>query len=59
MTIRSLLETVACQHVISRRQYLQDASPLRQAYRHAEILAAKLHGMHKSIAPEQPWLREE
>jgi four helix bundle protein len=53
MTMRSLLETVACHHLVGRRQCLQDASPLRQAYRHAEILAAKLHSMRKAIAPEQ------
>jgi len=59
MAIRSLLETVGRQHLISRRQYLQDASPLRQSYRRAEILAAKLRSMRKSIARQQPWLREE
>jgi four helix bundle protein len=53
MAIRSLLETVACQHLINRREYLQDTNSLRQAYRRAEILAAKLHSMRKAIAPEQ------
>jgi four helix bundle protein len=59
LAIRSLLETVACQHIISRRGYLPDATKLRQAYRSAETLAAKLHTMRKTIAPEQQWLREE
>ena len=59
MAIRSLLETVACQHLISRRKFLQDQMPLREAYRRAETLAAKLHTMRKAIAPEQAWLREE
>ena len=59
LAIRSLLETVACQHIISRREFLQDVNSLRQAYREAETLAAKLHTMRKTIAPEQPWLREE
>jgi four helix bundle protein len=59
LAIRSLLETVACQHIISRREFLQDVTLLRQAYRQAEILVAKLHTMRKTIAPEQPWLREE
>ncbi len=53
MAIRSLLETVACHHLINRRGYLQATNPLRQAYRCAEILAAKLHSMRKAIAPEQ------
>jgi four helix bundle protein len=59
LAIRSLLETVACQHIINRRKFLQDTTPLRQAYRQAETLVAKLHTMRKAIAPEQPWLREE
>ena len=59
LAIRSLLETVACQHIISRRKLLPDASPLRQAYRDAETLVAKLHSMRKAIAPNQKWLREE
>jgi four helix bundle protein len=58
MAIRSLLETVTCQHLISRRGYLQDAALLRRAYRQAETLAAKLHTMRKKVAPDQPWLRE-
>ena len=57
--IRSLLESVACQHLISRREFLQDVTLLRQAYRRAEILVAKLHTMRKAIAPEREWLREE
>jgi four helix bundle protein len=59
LAIRSLVETVACQHIISRRQLLQDVSPLRDAYRKAETLVAKLHSMRSAIAPEQKWLREE
>ena len=59
MAIRSLLETVACQHIISRRKFLQDVTPLRQAYRSAETLVAKLHTMRKAISPERTWLREE
>lgn len=59
LAIRSLLETVACQHLINRRNYLQDATPLREAYRRAEKLAAKLHAMRRAISPEQGWLRED
>ena len=59
LTIRSLLETVACQHIINRREFLKDVAPLRQAYRQAETLVAKLHTMRRKIAPNQPWLREE
>jgi four helix bundle protein len=56
--IRSLLETVACQHIINRRKWLTDPQHLRDAYSRAEILTAKLHAMRKAIAPEQNWLRE-
>ena len=48
----------ACQHLINRRQFLQDVTPLRRAYRQAETLVAKLHSMRKAIAPNQSWLRE-
>jgi len=59
LAIRSALETVACQHIISRRKFLEDASPLRLAYTRAETLVAKLHSFRKAIAPNQTWLREE
>jgi four helix bundle protein len=59
LAIRSLLETVACQHIINRRQYLQDATALQRAYTQSQILFAKLQAMRKAIAPEQGWVREE
>lgn len=59
LALRFLLETVACQHIISRRKLLQDVAPLRQGYRRAETLAAKLHTMRRTIPPERRWLREE
>ena len=59
LAIRSLLETVACQHLISRRAYVSDLTPLRQAYVDAETLVAKLHTMRRAIQPDRPWIREE
>jgi four helix bundle protein len=59
LAVRSLLETVACQHINYRRKFLQEVTRLRQAYRQAETLVAKLHTMRKAIAPQQAWLREE
>jgi four helix bundle protein len=56
--IRSLLETVACQHLISRRGYLADPAPLRDLYRKSERLAKKLQAFRNTIAPNKPWLRE-
>jgi four helix bundle protein len=59
LALRSLLETVACQHLISRREYLTDKDPLRQAYVQANTLAAKIQSMRNSIAPQKQWIREE
>jgi four helix bundle protein len=59
LSIRSLLETVACQHIIHRRKLLQDVAPLRQAYSQALTLTKRLQAMRRAVAPEQNWLREE
>ena len=59
MALRSVLETVACLHIIRRRGFLQDATALDRAYQHADLLVAKLQSMRRSIAPDQDWIREE
>lgn len=59
LAIRSLVETVACQHLIRRRNSDIGSDQLDAVYQRAEVLAAKLHAMRKAIAPEQAWLREE
>jgi four helix bundle protein len=59
MAIRSLLETVACLHLIRRRKYLAEPSILDIAYQQAETLAAKLHSLRKSLAPEKYVIRDE
>lgn len=53
MSIRSLVETVACQHIIRRRSYLQDEILLNEAYENSQILARKLQSFRKSISPYQ------
>jgi four helix bundle protein len=58
LAIRSLLETVACLHIINRRRVLDVEELSQDAYRRAETLAARLHAMRKAISPEQTWLRE-
>jgi four helix bundle protein len=58
LAIRSLVETVACLHLIHRRGLLGSAAPLRKAYAHAETLVARLHTMRRAVAPSQKWLRE-
>jgi four helix bundle protein len=49
LAIRSLIETVACQHIINRRHYLDDPESLRQAYRFSEKLFAKLQAFRTSM----------
>jgi four helix bundle protein len=49
MAIRSLIETVACQHLIHRRNYLAEAEPLRNAYRFSDKLFAKLHAFRTAL----------
>lgn len=54
--IRSLLETVACQHLISRRNYLHDKQTLRDAYRASEQLFIRLQAFRNSLQKNE--LRE-
>jgi four helix bundle protein len=51
IAIRSLIETVACQHMINRRQYLKGPEPLRNAYQFSEKLFAKLQAFRSSLTP--------
>jgi hypothetical protein len=43
-----LLETVACLHLINRRDYLGDPKPFREAYHRSETLFAKLQAFRAS-----------
>src|SRR4051812_21071280 len=49
LAIRSLIETVACQHIIRRRDLADDQAMLDRAYWDAEILAARLHTLRRTI----------
>jgi four helix bundle protein len=49
MAIRSLIETVACQHLVERRNYLTDKTDLREAYRKSQELARQLQAFRKSL----------
>ncbi len=49
IVIRSLLETVASLHLVKRRDYLDDRTPLRDAYRESETLFAKLQAFRSSL----------
>jgi four helix bundle protein len=60
LAVRSLVETVACQHLINRRGYFDDPKPLRQAYRFSEKLFAKLQAFRTSLKKKShPAVREE
>jgi four helix bundle protein len=58
MAIRSLVETVACQHIMNRRQILLDQELLRRAYKDAETLTASLHTLRKTLLAEGNQVRE-
>ena len=50
--IRSLMETVACQHIIKQRGYLKGTKPLDEAYQFSEKLFAKLQAFRKNLASD-------
>lgn len=49
MAVRSVLETVACQHIIRRRKFISSAGVLDEAEEAARILAAKLHAFRNAL----------
>ena len=49
MAVRSVLETVACIHIIRRRKFITDISLLDKAEEDARILASKLHAFRNSL----------
>jgi four helix bundle protein len=48
MAIRSLLETVTCQHVIGRRKYI-NIDEISKNYEFSQMLYAKLQAMRRSL----------
>lgn len=59
MAIRSLIETVACHHIICRRNYVQDEKLLQKIYEDSQILARKLQVFRKSLSNPRNQIREE
>ena len=51
MAVRSVLETVACLHIIRRRKFTTDTTALDGAEENARILAAKLHALRNTLRP--------
>ena len=58
MAVRSLIETVACLHLVHRRNYLDDIALMREVYQSSEKLVAKLQAMRRTILGARA-LREE
>jgi four helix bundle protein len=52
MALRSLLETVACQHLIERRRYVAKEE-LSKNYEFGQTLYAKLQAMRRSLQKNQ------
>jgi hypothetical protein len=44
---------VACQHLIYRRNYLENLSLLREAYRASDKIAAKIQAMRRALLGER------
>ena len=51
--IRSLIETIACHHIVQRRGYIQDQALLTKIYEDSQVLAKKLQAFRKTVAPYQ------
>jgi four helix bundle protein len=49
MAVRSVLETVACQHIIRRRKFISAIHILDEAEESARILASKLHAFRNAL----------
>ncbi|SRR5581483_3463196 len=59
MAVRSLIETVACQRIIKRRNFRIEESLLEKADIIAQNLAKKLHSFRKALSPSNKLIREE
>ena len=59
MSIRSLIETVACQHIIRRRNYFLDTAMLDHAYTKSNELAKRLQAFRNSLNNPPRGIKEE
>ena len=59
MALRSLLETVACGHLIQRRGYLKDASALTDMLDKAQTLARRIQSMRRALGTTKGRVGEE
>jgi four helix bundle protein len=59
MALRSLIETVACQRLISRRKYVTDKAFMESLDSKAQELAKRIHAFRKALANSNKNIREE
>lgn len=59
LSLRSLIETVACLRIIEQRQYLKDKQLLTEADSQAQLLAKKIHAFRKALIPKSKRVREK
>jgi len=52
MALRSLMETVACQHLLKRRQYV-DGKEISEAYEFNQVLFGKLQAFRRVLGKKQ------
>ena len=58
LALRSLIETVACLHLIHRRSYLAENMQLREVYQASDKLAAKIQAMRQRLGGKK-YIRED
>lgn len=59
MALRSLIETVACQRLIARRNYVNDKSMMENIDFQAQELAKRLHSFRRSLTNSNKSIGED
>ena len=59
MALRSLIETVACQRLISRRNYVTDKALMELLNSKAQELAKRIHAFRKALTSSNKSIGEE
>ncbi|MBN2114962.1 MAG: four helix bundle protein [Anaerolineales bacterium] len=59
MAIRSLIETVACQRLITRRKYVSEKALMEHLDLQAQELAKRLHAFRRSLTKSSRFIGEE
>jgi four helix bundle protein len=59
IAIRSIIESVACLHIIFRRKYASDTDLIRRTYAHARLFVGKLTAMRTKLDPDRRYVRED